>query len=89
MHICLSSGARPRYREDIVRALAMPEGTHLAFRYDQKWVDPNVIRDLREWLDDPFAYSKVAAPPIALPLFANILDSIGGGHEMRTCLTGG
>jgi hypothetical protein len=46
-------------------------------------------RDLREWLDDPFAYSKVAAPPIVLPLFAAILDSIAGGQEMETRLTGG
>ena len=38
-------------------------------------------RDLRQWLDDPFAYSGVAPPQAELPLFANILDSIAGGHE--------
>lgn len=34
MFICLSSGARPRYRQDIMRALAMPKGSRLQFRYD-------------------------------------------------------
>jgi hypothetical protein len=33
MFICLSSGARPRYRQDIIRAIAMPEGSKLQFRY--------------------------------------------------------
>jgi hypothetical protein len=33
MYVCLSSGALPRYREDILRALAMPAGSHLQFRY--------------------------------------------------------
>jgi len=46
-------------------------------------------RDLDEWLDDPFAYSRVAPPDGGLPLFANILDSIGGGHETQQGLSGG
>jgi hypothetical protein len=33
MYFWLSSGALPRYREDILRALAMPAGSHLQFRY--------------------------------------------------------
>lgn len=33
MYVCLSSGALSRYREDILRALAMPAGSHLQFRY--------------------------------------------------------
>lgn len=33
MFICLSSGARPRYRQDIIRAIAMPQGSRLQFRY--------------------------------------------------------
>jgi hypothetical protein len=43
-------------------------------------------RKLEEWLDDPFAYSRVAPPQKPLPLFANILDSITGGHEIATGL---
>jgi hypothetical protein len=46
-------------------------------------------RDLDEWLDDPYAYSKADPPEPDLPLFANILDSIGGGHEIETGPTGG
>jgi len=38
MFVCLSSGSSARYREDILRALAMPVGSRLQFRYDQKWV---------------------------------------------------
>jgi len=40
-------------------------------------------RKLDEWLDDPYGYSRVDPPDEPLPLFANILDSIGGGHEMK------
>ena len=43
MFVCLSSGSSARYREDILRALAMPVGSRLEFRYDQKWVAP-IIR---------------------------------------------
>lgn len=38
MLILLSSGARRRYRDDIVRALAHPAGTHLRFRYGKSYV---------------------------------------------------
>lgn len=41
-------------------------------------------RRLEEWLDDPYAYSRVAPPQKPLPLFPNILDSIRGGHEFET-----
>ena len=40
-------------------------------------------RKLDEWLDDPYGYSSIDPPDEPLPLFANILDSTGGGHEMR------
>ncbi len=38
MLILLSSGARRRYRDDIIRALAHPTGTTLRFRYDKSYV---------------------------------------------------
>jgi hypothetical protein len=40
MFLCLSSGTRARYRQDVLRALAMPLGTELQFRYDLKWIAP-------------------------------------------------
>jgi hypothetical protein len=36
--ILLSSGARRRYRDDIIRALAHPPGTQLRFRYGRNYV---------------------------------------------------
>jgi hypothetical protein len=46
MYVCLSSGARPRYRRDIIRALAMPTGTWIQFRYAREWVAPAILADL-------------------------------------------
>jgi hypothetical protein len=45
MFIFLSSGASPRYRQDVLRAIAMPKGARLQFRYDFKWI-PAKVRDL-------------------------------------------
>jgi len=44
MFICLSSGASPRYRQDILRALALPRGARLQFRYQFRWIAQG-IRD--------------------------------------------
>src|SRR5262245_40818630 len=44
MLVLVSSGARPRYRDDIVRALALPSGADLQFRYDRTYVDDLVAR---------------------------------------------
>src|SRR5262245_22369376 len=43
MLLFLSSGARPRYREDIVRLLALPIGGRLQFRYDLSIVDTALV----------------------------------------------
>src|SRR5882724_553714 len=43
MFVCLSAGKSARYREDIIRALAMPRSSRLQFRYDQNLVAP-IIR---------------------------------------------
>jgi hypothetical protein len=47
MQIFLSSGARRGYRQDVVRALAMPKGSELQLRYDRKWVSPEVIQRMQ------------------------------------------
>ena len=44
MLLCLSSGANARYREDIVRALAMPWGSTLQFRYLTRYVATDVLQ---------------------------------------------
>ncbi len=38
MLICLSSGYRKRYLEDVVRAMAMPAGSSLQFRYEENLI---------------------------------------------------
>jgi len=47
MLLLLSSGARSRYREDIVRCLALPRGARLQFRYDLTIVDQAIVADVR------------------------------------------
>jgi hypothetical protein len=43
MLVFLSSGRSPRYRQDVLRSLAIPVGGELQFRYDQRWIDPKVL----------------------------------------------
>lgn len=43
MLILLSSGARRRYRDDIIRALAHPVGTQLRFRYGKSYVADELL----------------------------------------------
>lgn len=48
MFICLSSGARPRYRQDIIRAIAMPRGSRLQFRYRLDLVTEGVKQRIKD-----------------------------------------
>ena len=43
----LSSAARRQYAEDIIRALALPPGAHLQFRYSERLVADNVCKDIQ------------------------------------------
>lgn len=43
MIICLSSGASQRYRQDVLRALALPIGSNLQFRYDTRWISDKTM----------------------------------------------
>jgi IS4 transposase len=45
-------------------------------------------RDLDAWLENPYVNLKADPPQEYLPLFANILDSRRGGHEMEPGLEG-
>ncbi len=42
MYLCLSSASRDGYGKDVVDTLAAPVCGEHQFRYDQKWVDPDV-----------------------------------------------
>jgi hypothetical protein len=45
--ICFSSGAQPRYRDDIIRVMAMPDGCEITFRYRLKYLAPSVREHLK------------------------------------------
>lgn len=51
MLILISSGAKPRYADDIVRALAHPAGTSFQFRYGTKYVEDRLGR--RDLANEP------------------------------------
>ena len=81
MFICLSSGATSRYRRDIVRAIAMPKGARLQFRYRLTYVADAVKQKIR---DGTYANTRVLIayldqsnrdqPPILVPCrFATII----------------
>jgi len=44
--LLLSSGLRPRYRHDILRALALPSGAQLQFRYQRKYLRNDLFEKL-------------------------------------------
>lgn len=44
MLVLLSSGATPRYRDDIIRILALPKGADLQFRYDRRYIDAALLK---------------------------------------------
>lgn len=46
MLVLLSSGATRRYRDDIVRALALPAGAELQFRYDRRYIDSELLKEI-------------------------------------------
>lgn len=48
MLICLSSDARLRYKEDIVRAVTMPSGMRLLLRYRLDWIPEGMRKELED-----------------------------------------
>lgn len=46
MLVLLSSGASRRYRDDIIRVLALPEGADLQFRYDRRYIDEALAQQI-------------------------------------------
>ena len=46
MLLLLSSLARRRYRDDIVRALALPTGAELRFRYGEQYIQSDILQGL-------------------------------------------
>src|SRR4051812_26931240 len=74
MFVCLSSGASPRYREDIVRSLSMPPGMKLQFRYEEKYLTQPVlaavVADQAEDEDALIVYidqANLPVPPTYVP----------------------
>lgn len=48
MLLCLSSGFTPRYREDVLRATAMPTGSHLRFRYQLRLIPESLKEPIKK-----------------------------------------
>ena len=46
MLLCLSSGATPLYRQDILRALSKPSGTNMRFRYTLELLPESLKQDI-------------------------------------------
>lgn len=65
MLILLSSSARRRYRDDIVRVLAHPAGTELRFRYGTEYVEPPVLARVRSktLINEPVLICHLADQP--------------------------
>lgn len=55
MFILLSSASSAQYREDILRCLAAPVGSHLQFRYDKKWVAEGILEQIKKGTLGPSA----------------------------------
>jgi hypothetical protein len=78
--LCLSSGVRPRYLEDVLRASAMPDGSRLRFRYFEELV-PIELREKLKTKDLVGADVLIAylarydprAAPLAIPVRAAVL----------------
>ncbi|MEW5863233.1 MAG: hypothetical protein AB1773_06505 [Pseudomonadota bacterium] len=86
--VMLSSGQRPRYRDDIIRVMALPTGGRTQFRYRKQHVPDDLFRELsnnglREsealvaYLDTS---NKDRAPEIVPCRFCRIVDSEGEGE---------
>jgi hypothetical protein len=79
----LSSGQRPRYRDDIIRVMALPMGGRLQFRYRQEHVAGAIFQQLGQnslrGAQAMAAYletSREGDPPEIVPCrFARIVDS--------------
>ena len=73
--LCLSSGIRPRYREDVLRAASMPKGSRLRFRYLAELVPDELRAKLSANVligsDVVIAYLArydASVPPTAVPI---------------------
>jgi len=81
--VLLSSGLRRRYRDDVLRVLAMPRGARLRFRYGQEHVDsvvrPELSKDSLSGASLLLCYLNVTDPtaiPNVVPCrFATLISS--------------
>lgn len=87
MYACFSSGVSPRYREDVLRVLALPRGTRLQFRYDLRWISSQARRTLDSSVTLPadaliiyVDQNDKSNPPTFVPIrFAKIVEVLAHG----------
>lgn len=67
MIVFISSSARPRYADDIIRMLALPKGGQMQFRYSANWLADDVRRRVpRAQLADEYGLVCFVAPVTAV-----------------------
>ncbi len=81
MLLCLSSGATPRYRQDILRALSKPEGMELRFRYELDLVEEELKQGIACLVGEEvcIAYldrSKSNKMPKVVPVRSGIVTNV-------------
>lgn len=86
--LMLASGQRPRYRDDIIRVMALPTGGRTQFRYRKQYVPDDLFRELS---NNPLRKSKALvayldtsnkdrAPEIVPCRFCQVVDSEAEGE---------
>lgn len=84
-----SSGATVRYLEDVVRAISMPSGGTLQFRYATKYIDPQLVKTIERkksvligrdviltYLDQSDERRNTGLPPKVVPCRHAIISEI-------------
>ena len=78
--LALSSGARKRYREDILRVMAQPNGALIDFRYLEKWVSDEIVESRGSLASVPefavLAYLQTKPDIQIVPIRAAKVESI-------------
>lgn len=65
--VFFSSDARELYKADIYRAMALPAGYILHFRYPTQYIDRSLLANLKELLDQPGTIFYVSGNDTSLP----------------------
>jgi len=77
-----SSDARPLYKEDVYRALALPEKSIIHFRYDQKYVQDDIVTNHLRYLNSKGVIFFVTGNDLDIPEHQRSIET----HSIRKVL---